>query len=95
MTSGERNGTRYSYNFAEAGSDGSIVQDNVKLLFPANASKFSEDKNETGDTVVTYHVPTEGMAGMMLYAGAGLLVVGLLIIVLAAAVMKGPRPAHA
>ena len=92
---GERNGTNYSYNFAEAGSDGGIMQDNVKLIFPANSTRFSEDKNETGDTVVTYHVPTGAMTGILLYAGAGFLAIGLLLIILAAALMKSPRPVHA
>ncbi len=92
---GERVGTTYNYNFAEAASDGSIMQDNVKLIFPPNATRFSEDKNEIGDTVINYHVPSGGMTGLLLYAGVALLVLGLLTIILAAAVMKAPRPVHA
>jgi len=92
---GERNGTTYSYNFAEPSGDGGIIQTNAKLVLPATASHFTEDKSETGEPVIQYRVPVGGLTGILLYAGAAFLLCGVLAIVLAVAVIKPPRPARA
>ena len=92
---GERNGTTYSYNFAEPSGDGGIVQTNAKLILPVTASHFTEDKSETGEPVIQYRVPVGSLSGIMLYAGAAFLAAGLLAIVIAVALVKPPRPVHA
>ena len=92
---GERNGTTYSYNFANSLGSGMIEQDNVKLILPSAASHFTEDKSETGDPIIQYRVPTGGMTAILLYAGAAFVVLGLLVVVLALAVIKQPRPVAA
>ena len=92
---GERNGTTYNYNFANNIGDGMIEQSNVKLILPATASHFTEDKSETGDTVIQYRLPSGSMAGMLLYAGIAFLLLGGLAIVMAMTVIKPPRSVHA
>jgi hypothetical protein len=92
---GERNATTYSYNYANSLGNGLIEQDNIKLVLPATASQFTEDKSETGDPIIQYHVPVGGMSAMLLYAGAAFLVLGLLVIILAITVIKQPRPVPA
>lgn len=88
---GERNGTTYSYNFVEPLGGGVVGQTNAKLVLPETASHFVEDKSETGDPVIQYKVPTPGMAGaVMLWAGIAFVALGLLAMVIALAVLKGP-----
>jgi hypothetical protein len=85
---GERNGTTYSYNFVDPISPGVVGQTNAKVVLPETASHFVEDKSETGDPVIQYQVPTGGMGAILLWAGIASVFLGLVLAVIALAVLK-------
>jgi hypothetical protein len=87
---GERNGTVYSYNYIEP-SGAAIVQTNVKLMLPENASNFAEDKAENGERIVQYTVPVDRMGKLLLWGGGGAVAIGLLLALFG--MMKKPAPA--
>jgi hypothetical protein len=99
---GERNGTTYSYNFVEPIGGGGVAQTNAKLVLPETASRFVEDKSETGDPVIQYRVPVGGLSGVLLWAGIAFVVLGAAAVVVALTVLKDapvppppPAPARA
>jgi hypothetical protein len=85
---GERNGTTYSYNFVEPVGAGVVGQTNAKLVLPATASHFVEDKSETGDPVIQYRVPTGGLGSILLWAGIALAALGAVATAVALFVLK-------
>jgi hypothetical protein len=89
---GERNGTTYSYNFVEPVGGGTVAQTNAKLVLPATASHFSEDKSETGDPIIQYKVPTGGFGGILLWAGIALAVIGLVLAAIGLTLKSAPAP---
>jgi hypothetical protein len=93
---GERNGTTYSYNFADSLGSGIIAQTNCKLVLPDTASHFVEDKSETGDPIIQYRVPVNDIGGMLLWVGLVLLVLGAAAAAVALTVLKDvPAPPYA
>jgi hypothetical protein len=73
---GERNGSIYSFNYVELIRNGLVAQNNVRLVLPAESSNFADDKAETGDRVIRYHLPVSAAAGWLLWAGIAALLVG-------------------
>jgi hypothetical protein len=85
---GERNGTTYSYNFADSQANGVIAQTNIRLVLPASASNFAGDKSETGDPIIQYKVPVGGLSAILLWAGIVLAVLGVAAMIVALVALK-------
>ena len=73
---GDRNGTVYTFNYIEPVGNGSVSQTNVRLILPAEASNFTDDKSENGDRVIRYHLPVGSAGTWLLWAGIAALLIG-------------------
>jgi hypothetical protein len=87
---GTRHDNTYLFNFVQPIADGVVSQNNVTLILPAAASDFSDDKSETGDRVIRYHLPVGGMGAWLLWVGLAALVAGAGVTAYAERGMKAP-----
>lgn len=92
---GERHESTYSFNFVEAAGSGVVSQNNVRLALPASASNFTDDKAETGDRIIRYHLSVGGAAVWLFRAGIAALVLGVAVIAYAFLGMRNPSPRSA
>lgn len=92
---GERNGTVYSFNYVELVGNGLVAQNNVHLVLPGGASDFTDDKSETGDRVIRYHLPISGAGVWLMWLGSAALLIGAALIGIALLAMKAPGIAAA
>lgn len=88
---GERHESTFSFNYVQAAGRG-VTQTNVRLVLPAAAYNFADDKAETGDRIILYHLSVGGNGGWMLWAGIALLLLGLATLGYAFFVLRRPAP---
>ncbi len=87
---GERTGSTFAYNYVESMGPGAVTQTNVKLILPESASRFTEEKAETGDRIIQYTLPTAGYRAMAPWLGLLLLIPGMALAAIGLFAMRGP-----
>jgi hypothetical protein len=88
---GERHENIFSFNYVQSAGRG-VTQTNVRLVLPSAAYNFADDKAETGDRIIRFHLSVGGNAAWVLWVGIALLLLGLAALGYAFFVLRRPAP---
>jgi hypothetical protein len=89
---GERHESAFSFNYVEPAGPNTVSQTNVRLVLPGAAYNFADDKAETGDRIILYHLSVGGNGAWMLWGGIAILLLGLSALGYAFFVLRRPMP---